>query len=1628
MANISLRCPQCNLPNAVPADQLGQAVICPGCQFSFPAQLQSSGDPKAVELPEIRPVVRAVALKDAKPNAGADQPLPVARKSQSEDDEEEDRPVRRRSGGRRRRDDDGDAYPTRREGGGGLLVPLLLGSGLFVVLIGIGLFGIFADRTSPEPLVLAAAGPQQPVARVEPPPPVNPIPPNAGANRDEAIAKMFEVQRRHVEEEQKRRQNVVPANPNLPAFPNADLVPPLYAAVGPVPITPTPLAGERAEVKLPGTVGEACSGGGGRFYFLHIPSVNQIAVFDVNEGRVVKFITVHADRVKIAAGMNALVVVANDTGSISRYNLTTFARELTVLLPFQGEVKAVALGAASAGPLLVQYAGDGAGGGLNPAPVCFFDPTVLKPVNVKLVADARVPEFLVRDAVHFRASPNGTVFTYWCADPIPSSGVFKAFGGTIETRRNDAGVAVPTDDGLILTNLGPYDYDGRLTHVGLLNRPGVPFVAPSGRFHLTADGLAVSARRVGDSRVFATLPATDFPTPNEPEPTGDLTPDRRVHFVPEAKLVAVLPPSRDRIVLHKFDPAGLFEKVDTDYLFVTGRPPTAAPGKRYAFALGARSKAGGVKYKLDSGPAGLTVSPDGRVSWDVPASFISPAAVVVTVSDAGPRTVTHTFRIVAGVGEPPAVGTPEPPTAVAVAPTPAPLPSVAPKPPQVAPKPPPVPVKPVEPVNVIRQPSAVFSLKPTTADDGATVNLPESADAMCVGGGGRYLIFRLPRNRQLAVFDTVHGRVIKYLPIAEDAALFAAGMSKLYILHPAANVFQRWNLSTFEKEATVANSLAGPPTRMLMGHATDGPLYVAGQNVTSKQYAFLDPTTFRQVEIKYEGGRGEPSVSERRAPQVRVSADGRVYAWWSTDLSPSGISTFVIQGASATGHNIHDSAGALLPGPDGTLFTSLKGVYTPELKPLNDKDRAPRTALVPATSGPWYLAVTGGGATTSTSAVSLDLRMIGDGRSLVVLKNPKGLDAGPRTASKSAGASHLYDRVHFIPEAELLVVVNAAGNALTLHRMNLKTRLEAGGIDYLLVSSHPPGVVGRGTKFEYTPTVLSKQGGVKLKVESGPPGLTVAGDTISWAVPESFDEATANVLLTVSDASGQEVFHTFALSVRDKDAARKMAARGVLPEPSVPPPPIVVVKKDPEPPVPPQKNPGPSASVEPKKEPAPAPKPVAHAAKPSGLRLIVPPPVHPVIGVTEIKDETVVKLPAAADDSCYAGGGRYLLYRLPSLKQLAVFDAQTGTVTKTLPLTDATDLIAGGASKIFVLNAAGKQFTVWNLATFESEKSVPYSFAGTPKGMVVGHGTDGPILVAGIGVQAKPRSAWVDGRTLQEVEVDGAGRDDLIFPATLAASGDGRVYSSFNDFTLSWTELGEAGMATKSKPRTHATPLYDGRIYGSGGYIHPMPEVPATPAKTTVTTRYDYTPAASGPFSVRVSPNATRLADGTEKHAVAILAHGPKLLRVELGTVAVPARKVSTARPASEVIFPVHLFPESKMWAYETPDRTQLTLKRLDLETAFSSRSTDWVLVVGRPPLGAKRGQPLAYKPAVWGNKKSETTVTVEGGPPGMKVENGTVVWDVPAKFEAEVVPVKLRIESGTQTAVQEFDLHLTGG
>jgi hypothetical protein len=64
----------------------------------------------------------------------------------------------------------------------------------------------------------------------------------------------------------------------------------------------------------------------------------------------------------------------------------------------------------------------------------------------------------------------------------------------------------------------------------------------------------------------------------------NLTADKCIHLLPDAKLVVYIPPAKDWLVLHRFDLNEMLAKSNLDYLIVTSQPPPSVKrGETYTY-------------------------------------------------------------------------------------------------------------------------------------------------------------------------------------------------------------------------------------------------------------------------------------------------------------------------------------------------------------------------------------------------------------------------------------------------------------------------------------------------------------------------------------------------------------------------------------------------------------------------------------------------------------------------------------------------------------------------------------------------------------------------------------------------------------------------------------------------------------------------------------------------------------------------------------------------------------------------------------------------------------------------------------------------------------------------------------
>jgi hypothetical protein len=451
-------------------------------------------------------------------------------------------------------------------------------------------------------------------------------------------------------------------------------------------------------------------------------------------------------------------------------------------------------------------------------------------------------------------------------------------------------------------------------------------------------------------------------------------------------------------------------------------------------------------------------------------------------------------------------------------------PQLDPPPLKPAPKGDPAPVKDPEP-----PPPARLEIRPPKlAQQRVERPLPSSVAAIAVGGGGRFLVLHLPQQSKLALFDANEAKVVHYFPLAEAHVKFAAGMNKLLVALPGARVLQRWDLLSRKRELTVPLAAEGKLVALAMGSASGGPLLISlKKEPFGGSLVFVDPATLREKDYGGKGGRGDGAF-------LRASADGTLFTMRNgVGGEPHTVTAVSRRGGELAAQESWGFGGSVLaPGPDGRFVYTASGVFTRELRPLFGKPKGGTLdrPFIPAVHGHYFMRLE----PRAWDKLGGDLSFFLEGqeRPLARLDGVEGV-AGEYISYGQLRDKLTHDhRVFFIPDAKLVVTIPTSSDRLILYRFDIEEAMEKSGIDYLVVTSRPPATAVRGAAFVYPLAVKAKKGGVKYALDSGPEGMKVTPDgRLTWAVPADFAEAQVDVILTVSDAAGQEILHTFRVAV-----------------------------------------------------------------------------------------------------------------------------------------------------------------------------------------------------------------------------------------------------------------------------------------------------------------------------------------------------------------------------------------------------------------------------------------------------------------------------------------------------------------
>jgi S1-C subfamily serine protease len=313
-----------------------------------------------------------------------------------------------------------------------------------------------------------------------------------------------------------------------------------------LPGAPRTADGETIEFSAPIT--RIVTGGAGRYLIMHFGSKSEASVFDLSARKSAMTIEAGEDAL-IAASRDKVVVVTPFDGMYQMWSLTKLSKERGGRMPVNGMVRAVCMGNASSGPMLVCWASSSVRG----APALYSLVTVPGFRAQLLSSQERsnlpgLPHFRTNEQqMMLRAAADGKTFGVWSANTSPQGIEVLMPGRTPGAiyQHNSAGYVIPTADNAgVCTATGYFSID-------LQRKRGDYICLPSlDREHfvsITAEGLQI--RDVKDARVIQSLPPlAEFKA--SPSPVKEtLSLDERFHSAPELNLLVTVPPTDDRLIL-----------------------------------------------------------------------------------------------------------------------------------------------------------------------------------------------------------------------------------------------------------------------------------------------------------------------------------------------------------------------------------------------------------------------------------------------------------------------------------------------------------------------------------------------------------------------------------------------------------------------------------------------------------------------------------------------------------------------------------------------------------------------------------------------------------------------------------------------------------------------------------------------------------------------------------------------------------------------------------------------------------------------------------------------------------------------------------------------------------------------
>lgn len=417
------------------------------------------------------------------------------------------------------------------------------------------------------------------------------------------------------------------------------------------------------KVALPGEINRAFLAGGDRYLVMNVPAQREILVYDVERRGMEGSIVVPGDEpYDLVAGQECIVVAYLESKRFQSYALPSLSQGLEAPYPAK-ELITFGMGAAAKEFMVLGKTE------ANPYAVIFVDGTSLE---VTRISDVKEEANGVFDESPFvRASADGSTYGFTGTEKPK---ILQPTGQQIVVRGEDGeksyydsrgqGNATPNSDGsLIYTNKG-----WMAPNLMGASRPSVEDIE---LYIPTVHPLFVLGHNCSYGKANSASPRLGVFLKGHERPLLDLRPlpefvgsdrtsnhtyylfadrvgiDQRFMLFPERSLLLMIPPDSNALLLLDVDLLRYVQESNMGFLHVTSTPPASVmAGTLFTYHIETQTNRDGLRFQLDSGPAGMEVSVLGRVQWNTDPSHAKRSfSCRVSVSSRDGMVAHHQFVV-----------------------------------------------------------------------------------------------------------------------------------------------------------------------------------------------------------------------------------------------------------------------------------------------------------------------------------------------------------------------------------------------------------------------------------------------------------------------------------------------------------------------------------------------------------------------------------------------------------------------------------------------------------------------------------------------------------------------------------------------------------------------------------------------------------------------------------------------------------------------------------------------------------------------------------------------------------------------------------------------------------------------